>query len=71
MLRFFRRSRDKPEPLVQELIKVVGIDQVLYTSEDLIGYEYDATIERAAPEVVVLPNTTDEIASVVKICRRF
>lgn len=71
MVRFFKRSRHKPEPLVQELITVVGINQVLYTAEDLIGYEYDATIERAAPEVVVLPHTTDEISSVVKICRQY
>jgi glycolate oxidase len=71
MVKFFKRSRNKPEPLVQELIEIVGINQVLYTDEDLIGYEYDATIERAAPEVVVLPHTTDEISSVVKICRKF
>ena len=71
MVRFFKPSKNKPEPLVQELIEVVGANQVLYTNEDLIGYEYDATIERATPEVVVLPLTTDEISSIVKICRKF
>lgn len=71
MVRFFKPSKNKPEPLVQQLIEIVGANQVLYTSEDLIGYEYDATIERATPEVVVLPLTTDEISSIVKICRKF
>ena len=71
MVRFFKPSKNKTEPLVQQLIEIVGANQVLYTSEDLIGYEYDATIERATPEVVVLPLTTDEISSIVKICRKF
>ncbi len=43
---------------------------MLHAQEDLIVYEYDATIERGLPEAVVLPGTAEEVAAVVRIARR-
>lgn len=53
-------------PLVRALQDVVGRDHVLYLPEDLLAYEYDATIERRRPDAVVFPNTTDEVAACVR-----
>ena len=39
---------------------------LLHAPEDLIAYEYDATIDRARPDAVVFPNTADEVAAVVR-----
>ncbi|MEI6137257.1 MAG: FAD-binding oxidoreductase, partial [Chloroflexota bacterium] len=52
--------------LVEALERAVGAAHVLHAPEDLIAYEYDATIERALPDAVVFPNTTEEVAAVVR-----
>lgn len=54
-------------PLVRELQRAVGADHVLSAPEDLVAYEYDATIDRARPDVVVFPATTEEVAAAVRI----
>jgi glycolate oxidase len=56
--------------LIRDLRRAVGGKWVLYAPEDLIVYEYDATIERGLPEAVVLPDSADEVAQVVRIARR-
>jgi glycolate oxidase len=55
------------EELIRELKEALGESHVLYLPEDLFGYEYDATIERAQPDAVVLPGTAEEVASAVQI----
>jgi glycolate oxidase len=55
--------------LIRDLRRAVGVDQVLHAPEDLIAYEYDATIERFMPDAVVLPASTEEVAAVVRACR--
>ena len=52
--------------LVDALERAVGAAHVLHAPEDLIAYEYDATIERALPDAVVFPGTTEEVAAVVR-----
>jgi glycolate oxidase len=44
---------------------------VLSAAEDLIVFEYDGTIERGAPQVVVFPDTVEEVAAAVRIARRY
>jgi len=56
--------------LIRELQGIVGKQYVLHTPEDLLVYEYDATIERGLPEAVVLPATAQQVAEVVKVARR-
>jgi glycolate oxidase len=43
---------------------------VLHAPEDLIVYEYDATIERGLPEAVVLPDSAEQVAAAVRIAKR-
>jgi len=56
--------------LVRELQAAVGRRWVLHTPEDLLVYEYDATIDRGLPEVVVLPESAEQVAAVVRIARQ-
>jgi glycolate oxidase len=54
-------------PLVRDLQRAVGAEHVLHAPEDLVAHEYDATIDRARPDVVVFPATTEEVAAAVRI----
>jgi glycolate oxidase len=56
--------------LIRDLRRAVGGKRVLHAAEDLIVYEYDATIERGLPEAVVLPDDAHQVAEVVRIARR-
>ena len=56
-----------PESVIMELQRIVGADNVLFAPEDLIAFEYDATIERGVPDAVVLPKTTQQVAAVVRL----
>ena len=55
------------ETLIRELEGALGAEHVLHLPEDLFGYEYDATIERARPDAVVLPGSTADVAAAVRI----
>jgi glycolate oxidase len=56
--------------LVRDLQNALGTASVLHLPEDLIAFEYDATIERAMPEVVVFPGTTAEVSAAVRIAEQ-
>jgi glycolate oxidase len=52
--------------VVRRLERIVGRDAVLASPEELLAFEYDATIEKALPQVVAFPATTDQVADVVR-----
>ncbi len=55
---------------LDELIALLGPEGVLTTDAALFTYEADAlTLERAKPDVVVLPRSTDEVAAVMRWAR--
>ncbi|HYV56018.1 MAG TPA: FAD-linked oxidase C-terminal domain-containing protein [Candidatus Nitrosopolaris sp.] len=57
-----------PAPLVARLRSMVGVEGVIDRPEALLVYECDGyTLERAAPELVVLPRTPAEVASVLRL----
>ena len=57
-----------PPTVIERLGAVVGPAQVIHEPVDLRTYECDAlTSFRAAPSVVVLPGSTEEVAQVVRI----
>jgi len=56
--------------LIKDLQSAIGVKSVLHAPEDLLVYEYDATIERGLPEAVVLPETTEEVAAAVCVAKR-
>jgi glycolate oxidase len=53
-------------PLTAELAGIVGANAVLDRPEDLLLYEYDGSVERAMPQAVVFPSTTEEVARLVR-----
>src|SRR5713101_7182965 len=54
--------------LLADLRGIVGADGVIDRPEALLVYECDGyTLERAAPEVVVLPRTPAEVAAVLRL----
>jgi glycolate oxidase len=56
--------------LVEELKGIAGDENVLTSPEELLCYSYDSTVLQHLPEVVVLPRTTQEVASTVALANR-
>ena len=48
---------------------LAGASNTLSSPGDLRSYSYDASIERALPELVLLPSTAQEVADIVAACR--
>ena len=59
-----------PAALVADLRRVVGDAWVLSNSDDLLLYEYDGSVDRALPDAVVFPDTTDQVQAVVQSALR-
>jgi glycolate oxidase len=59
------------EQIVQELISIVGKENVSIAVADKITHSYDATQERHLPDVVVYAETTEEVSRVVKLANRW
>ena len=53
--------------LVAKLQEVLGAEKVLTSLEDRIAYSYDGTFAQSLPDVAVLPESTEEVAAVVRI----
>jgi glycolate oxidase len=57
-------------PLTERMRGIVGATNVLSSASDLLVYECDGfTIEKNKPDVVVFPNSTEQIVAIVKACR--
>lgn len=58
--------------VLQELIQVLGTENVLTEQEDLMTYAYDATaaMKHFKPDAVVSPVSTEQVSEVVKIAAR-
>lgn len=56
--------------LIQELRTTLGADRVFDSEVERTAYAFDATWAEALPGVVVLPQTTAEVAAVLKIASR-
>lgn len=52
---------------IENLVRIAGDDGVLHTPEDLAVYSYDGTFAESLPEVVVLPQTTEQTAEIAKL----
>src|SRR5438094_7054353 len=67
---FERLSTARKAEVVRELSALLGARYVLHTPYDLMLYEYDASIDRSTPDIVVFPDSTEEVAAIVKIASR-
>ena len=55
------------QQLLKNLQDIVGVENVVYHSDDLLVFEYDGSVDRGIPEAVVFPSCTDEVSRVVKL----
>jgi len=53
------------QTFIDRLKAIVGPEYVLHSEMDLTLYGYDASLEKGKPDVVVLPDSTEEVAGVV------
>ena len=53
----------------KELTALLGPRGYLDRPEDLSLYEYDGSIDKSRPDMVVFPRTTEDVVSIVKITR--
>src|SRR2546426_10289135 len=67
---FERISASKKTEVVRELSALLGARYVLHTPYDLMLYEYDASIDRSTPDIVVMPASTEDVVAIVKIDAR-
>jgi glycolate oxidase len=58
-----------PDKARQALIELLTPNGMLERPEDLKLYEYDGSVDKAAPEMVVFPRSTEDVAAIVKITR--
>jgi glycolate oxidase len=56
-----------PISVIEELRRIVGRESVIDSANDLRIFERDASIEGAVPDAVVLPASTEQVASVIKV----
>jgi glycolate oxidase len=50
---------------------LLGDGNVLDQQEDLLLYEFDGSVEKGRPDLVVFPRTPDEVSQAVKLARRY
>ncbi len=53
--------------LIRQLQRIMGREGVLTTPEELAVYGYDGTFEDHAPDLVVLPRTTEQVSQIVRL----
>src|SRR3974390_3699950 len=57
--------------IIPEMKRLLGASNVLDQPEDLILYEYDGSVEKGRPDLVVFPHTTSEVSQIVKIANKY
>src|SRR4029077_13104908 len=65
-----RRTESERRDLAEKLVDIVGSESVLWEDYDLMLYEYDGSIDKSAPDAVVLPSSAEQVADVVRLCNR-
>ncbi|PKB68557.1 MAG: hypothetical protein BZY81_01545 [SAR202 cluster bacterium Io17-Chloro-G4] len=55
------------DEIVQQLKALVGNANVIYHPDDLLVFEYDGSIDRGMPDVVVFPRSGEEVQRVIEL----
>src|SRR5205814_399522 len=62
-------SMTNVSPLAERLRAELGPDAVFEQPEDTLMYEYDYGLDRGAPQLVVLPESTAQVQAAVRLAR--
>ena len=57
--------------MVHEMKSLLGPANVLDKTEDLMLYEFDGSVEKARPDLVVFPRTTEEVSRIVRLSGKY
>jgi len=60
-----------PDGAKTRLAELLGPGGYLDRPEDLMLYEYDASVDKARPDLVVFPRSTQDVVAIVKIARQY
>ena len=58
-----------PSAALKQIQSLLGKPAVLTAPSDLKLYEYDGGVDKALPEVVVFPRTTEDVVALVNLAR--
>jgi len=58
------------EKIIERLKEIVDPEYILFSDMDLTLYGYDASLEKGKPDVVVIPDSTEEVSKVVALAYR-
>ena len=58
-----------PAEAKHELVSLLGAERCFDKPEELTLYEYDGSVDKAKPEMVVFPRSTEEVVRIVNITR--
>src|SRR5436309_5280311 len=60
-----------PAKARDELIAAIGARFILDRPEDLALYEYDGSVDKSRPAMVVFPRTTGDVVKIVRITSKY
>lgn len=67
-----RNRRPLMDPaLIRELKSLLGRENILSQEEDLLLYEFDGSVEKGRPEVIVFPHTSEHVSGIVKLAAKY
>ncbi|MGR3317749.1 MAG: FAD-binding oxidoreductase, partial [Candidatus Anammoxibacter sp.] len=76
-MKFFSKKEDKKnksgnfKDAIAQLKNILGKERVLDNIEERICYSFDGTKQRALPDVVVKPISTEQVSAAVKVANKF
>lgn len=57
--------------LIREMKSLLDAPNVLDKMEDLLLYEFDGSVEKARPDLIGFPHTTQEVSEIVKLAAKY
>jgi glycolate oxidase len=57
--------------LIREMEALLGAPNVLERDEDLLLYEFDGSVEKGRPDLVVFPQATEHVSRIVKLASKY
>ncbi|HBY99331.1 MAG TPA: FAD-binding oxidoreductase, partial [Chloroflexi bacterium] len=59
------------EQLLRDLWALLGPRDILHRPEEVLLYEYDGSLDRARPDFVVFPRTTEQVAGIIRLANQY